>query len=259
MAELDGSPVSPEALQSLGLINYGHYTSMRVDDQHVRGLSQHLDRLVRDCRKLFDAELDREQVREFVRHAIGGKPGVFVVRVTVFDPALELGRPGAPAEPKILVTTRPAGAWPPPPMRVQTAAYRRDLPAVKHVGLFGALWHRRNAQLSGFDDALFLDSASCVSEGATWNIGFFDGQQVVWPDADVLPGVTMRLLKQAHEQTVTAPVGLRDLPGMRAAFATNTTVGVRPISAVDDIRPPVDHPIFDDLRKEYEEIPAERL
>lgn len=259
MAELDGAPVTTEALQAFGLINYGHFTSMRVDDQQIRGLSQHLDRLARDCTVLFGVNLDRDKVRDFIRHAVAGEQGSFVVRVTVFDPKLELGHPGAAAEPSVLVTTRPAGEWPPAPLRVRTASFRRELPGVKHTGLFGAVWLRRSAQLNGYDDALFVDSASFISEGATWNIGFYDGERVVWPNADVLPGITMRLLKQVHERCVTAPVNLRDVPGMRGAFATNTAIGVRAISAIDSTQMPDDLSIFETLRKEYEEIPAEQL
>ncbi|MFV2179888.1 aminotransferase class IV family protein [Actinomadura sp. LOL_016] len=259
MAELNGAPVTPEQLQVLALVNYGHFTSMRVDEQEIRGLSHHLERLVRDCRVLFATELDRDRVRALVAQAIAGRDGSFVVRVTVFDPALELGRPGIKAEPQVLVTTRPAGPLPPAPMRVQTASYVRDLPEVKHVGLFGALRHRRNAQLDGFDDALFLDAESYVSEGATWNIGFYDGEQVIWPNAEVLPGVTMRLLQQVHDRTSLAPVNVSDLPRMQAAFATNTSIGVRAITAINDVELPAEHPILDDLRKEYGEIPGESL
>jgi branched-subunit amino acid aminotransferase/4-amino-4-deoxychorismate lyase len=259
MAELNGAPVTPEALQSLGLVNYGHFTSMRVDDQRIRGLSQHLDRLVHDCRVIFNSYLDQDHVRELIRHAIAGKPGSFIVRVTIFDPDLQLGHLDAEAKPSVLVTTRPAADWPPTPMRVQSAVYRRELPEVKHVGLFGALWHRRKAELSGYDDALFVDASSFVSEGATWNIGFFDGDRVVWPSGEILPGITMRLLKQVHDHTITAPVSYRDIPGMRAAFAVNTAIGVRAISAIDNIQLPGSDPIIDTLRKEYQEIPRERL
>jgi branched-subunit amino acid aminotransferase/4-amino-4-deoxychorismate lyase len=259
MAELNGSPATPEALRALALLNYGHFTSLRVDEQHVRGLSHHLDRLVRDCRTLFGTDLDRERVRHFLRHVTAGQPGSFVVRVTVFDPSLELGHPAKTAEPAVLVTTRPSGAWPPPPIRVQTVIYRRDLPEVKHVGLFGALWRRRQAQLNGYDDALFIDADSFIHEGTTWNIGFFDGQRVTWPNADVLPGVTMRLLQEVHEQSVTAPVHLRDLRKMQAAFATNTSVGVRAIGAIDNVELTRDHAICDVLRREYDDVPAERL
>ncbi|WP_440103171.1 aminotransferase class IV family protein [Streptosporangium sp. H16] len=259
MAELNGTPVTSEALQSLALLNYGNFTSMRVQDQRTKGLSHHLDRLANDCRVLFDVSLDRERVREFVRHAVRGERGAFVVRVTVFDPALDLGHPVSSAEPGVLVTTRPAMPLPPSPIRVRTVGHRRDLPGVKHVGLLGSLWHRRQVQLRGYDDALFVDDASFISEGATWNIGFFDGERVVWPDAETLPGITMRLLDQVHDDTTTAPVNIRDVPAMRAAFATNTTIGVRAISAVDGMNLADDHPVFETLRKEYEEIPPERL
>lgn len=46
---------------------------------------------------------------------------------------------------------------------------------------------------------------------------------------------------------------------MRAAFAVNTAIGVRAISAIDNIQLSDDDPIIDTLRKEYEEIPRERL
>ncbi len=259
MAVLNGSPVTAKDALQLGLVNYGHYTSMRVAENHVRGLSQHLDRLVHDCKVLFDADLDRDLVRKSIREATANRRDSFIVRVTIFDPKLEFGRPSVSAEPRVLVTIRPAPAWPLMPIRVQAVSYRRDLPAVKHVGLFGALWGRRKAQLAGFDDAVFVDGASFISEGATWNVGFYDGDRVVWPNADVLPGVTMRLLKQVHERTMTAPVNLGDVSKMQAVFATNTSVGVRAISSIDQVEVPGDHPIINTLREEYEEIPPEKV
>ena len=103
------------------------------------------------------------------------------------------------------------------------------------------------------------DGTSFVSEGPTWNVGFFDGDRVIWPNAAVLPGITMKLLKQVHEHSISAPVNIRDVADMQAAFATNTSVGVRAISAVDNVPLTDDHPILDTLRKEYYEIPAERI
>src|SRR5947207_14288315 len=155
MAELNGVPVTAEDLRALALVNYGHFTSMRVEDQQIRGLSHHLERLVRDCRTLFDVTLDRDLVRGYVRQALTARDGALIVRVTVFDPAADLGHPATTGQPSVLVTTRAAPELPLPPLRVQSGVYVRDLPTVKHVGLLGLLWQRRNAQLSGFDDALF--------------------------------------------------------------------------------------------------------
>ncbi|SBW23569.1 aminotransferase class IV family protein [Protofrankia symbiont of Coriaria ruscifolia] len=257
--ELDGAPLDINDLAALALTNYGHFTTMRIDHQRVRGLSLHLKRLAHDCRLLFDADLDVDRIRHLARRAVAGGTASCMVRITVFDPALEVGHPGVAAQPHVLVTTRPAPALPLPPLRVQSVAYSRNMPAVKHVGLFDTLRYRRAAQLNGFDDVLFTDAASFVSEGATWNIGFFDGNQVIWPDADCLLGVTVELLRRTHERAVTAPVDRAALLGMQAAFATNTAVGVRAIAAVDDRELANDHPIVETLRREYLDIPGEPL
>ncbi|MEV0845505.1 aminotransferase class IV family protein [Streptomyces sp. NPDC049954] len=257
MAELNGKAVEVEALQSLALTNYGHFTSMRVEDGRVRGLPLHMERLQRDCETLFGAELDPERVRDLARRAAPAK-GAAVVRVTVFDPNLDMGHPGSADEPHVLVTSRPAADLPLPPLRAQSRTYTRDLPSVKSVGLFSSLRHRRTAQLNGFDDALFVDGQGTISEGGTWNIGFFDGDQVIWPESDCLPGVTMRLLQQSHEHD-TCAVRLADLPHVQAAFATNAAVGVRAVSGVDSIVLPEAHAVIDTLRKEYLEVPGELL
>ncbi|MGH3871884.1 MAG: aminotransferase class IV family protein [Pseudonocardiaceae bacterium] len=258
MAELNGVVADLAQVTALALVNYGHFTSMRVDDQQVRGLSQHLQRLVRDCRRVFDADLDPDRVRHLVRHALAGTPRSVVVRVTVFDPGLDLGHPGADAEPHLLVTTRAVAPAPLPALRLQSAQYRREMPDVKHVGLFGSLRHRRIAQRNGFDDVLFTDAGIC--EAATSNVGFLDGDRIVWPQADCLPGVTMQLINQARtEPGATAPVTLADLPDMQAAFATNAVAGIRPISAINDTHWPDNHAALNTLRKQYADIPPEPL
>lgn len=261
MAELNGVALDVEQAKALALTNYGHFTSMRVEAGRVRGLALHLDRLVRDCRRVFDTELDPEWVRYLARRVVSGMDQPTILRVTVFDPSLGLGHPGADATPQVLVTTRPAAQAPTlTGLRLQSAIYRRDLPEVKHVGLFGALRLRRLAQRNGFDDALFTDDNAAISEVATSNVGFIDGDRVLWPHAESLLGVTMRLINQARDEHVsTAPVTLADLPEIDAVFATNAAVGIRPVTAIDDSNWNSDHPALRALRKYYAEVPAERL
>ncbi|MFJ7279772.1 aminotransferase class IV family protein [Kitasatospora sp. NPDC098663] len=258
MAELNGTAVDPSDLQSLALTNYGHFTSMRVENgRRVRGLSLHLARLVRDCKTMFDAQLAPDRVRELAGR-LAPATGTAVVRVTVFDPALDLGHIGHDAEPHLLVTVRPAGDLPAPPLRAQSAVYVRDLPSVKSVGLLGSLYQRRQAQRAGFDDALFVDSQTLISEGGTWNIGFVQDGQVIWPDAPQLVGTTMELLQQAHPFAIR-PVHLADLTGFDAAFATNVAIGVRAISQIDDVKLPEAHPVIGELQRKFAELPSEQL
>lgn len=263
MATLDEKPVSADDLLPLALTNFAHFTSMRVDaDGSIRGLSLHLERLVRDCQTVYGVALNADRVRGQVRTALHGRTGQCVVRVTIYDPAVDMGHPADAKDPQPLVTVRPAGQLPPPPLRVQSVQYERDLPQVKHCGLFGALHARRAAQLAGADDALFVDRDGLVSEGGTWNVGFIDGNgTVVWPDAPVLPGVTMALLQQ-HTAGVshrTSAVTLAQAKSMAAAFATNTSIGVRALSAIDNESLSTDHPVLNTLRDAYLSVPGENL
>lgn len=249
-------------LRALALTNYGHFTTLRVEGGRVRGLSLHLERLVRDCRAVFGAGLDPDAVRDRVRSAVRGRTDPVMVRITVADPAFSLTEPALPAAPRLLLTVRPV---PPPdqaPLRLRAAVFRRELPEVKHTGLFGSLHARREAQLAGCDDALFTDPAGLVSEGPTWNIGFWDGRRLVRPAAEALPGVTMALLHRVRP-FAEEPVPLAALGGFRAAFAASSGFGVRPVASVSgagyraDFA--VDDPVLAELRRGYAADPGEPL
>ena len=258
MIELDGRPVTADDLAGLALYNYGHFTSMLVNDGRVRGLSLHLTRLVNDCRTLFDTDLGPGTVRKLVRRVCADVPQV--VRVTVYAPDLDLGRPGLDTEPRILITARPAAVAALPPLRLRSATYRRDLPPVKHVGLFETVRQRRLAQREGFDDVLFVDGESRILEGATWNVGFHDGDRLVWPHADQLPGVTMELIKSLDGiESITAELALPAAAELPVAFATNAAIGVRPISSIDETRYDAQATILHELSDRYLALPGEEL
>lgn len=258
---LNGRPVTLDELAALGLVGYGHFTSMRIEPGGaVRGLSLHLTRLTRDCREVFATELDADRVRQLVRSAVGAVSEPMVARVTIFDPGLELGRPGATADPQILITSRKAPATPLGPLSLQSAVYARDLPRVKHIGLFGAMHQRATAQRAGFDDVVFTSPDGAISEIATSNVGFVRDGQLIWPHADVLPGTTMQLLSQTRDEDVLVEkVTLADLDGFDAVIATNAAVGVRAVSNIDGSRWSTEHELIAILRKQYESIPPEQI
>ncbi len=258
--ELNGVPATIEQVKALALTNYGHFTSMLVNGGSVRGLSLHMQRLTRDCKKLFGADLDTDKVRGYVRHALADVGQPVTVRVTIYDPELGLGTIGEDAAPDVLVTTRDGSLTAPSPWRLQAASYRRELPTVKHVGLFGAMNLRRQAQREGYDDVLFLNPDGTISEIATSNIGFIRDGHVIWPRSEWLPGTTMTLINQALDEPIsTEPLTLSDLPSMEAAFAANAATGIRPLASVDGIEWPIEHKMLQQLRDVYEEIPAEAV
>lgn len=241
--QLNGRTASADDLRALALVNYGHFTSMQVCDGAVRGLGLHLQRLRQATGELFGSALDIDQTRGWMRDALDCMDGAASVRVTVFSRALDRDRLLEPAAPDVLVAVAPARRIPVDPLRVRSVRYQREAPHIKHVGTFGLFHQKRLAQAAGFDDALFVDAGDAIAEGSIWNVGFFDGVRVTWPDAPALPGISMQLLQDGLRRR-GVPVDVRrvelaEVATFRAAFFTNTSSTV-PLSRIDTMEFRVD-------------------
>ncbi|PRX46143.1 branched-subunit amino acid aminotransferase/4-amino-4-deoxychorismate lyase [Prauserella shujinwangii] len=253
LAEVNGAPATPEQLAVAAVSGYGHFTTMRVRDGHVRGLGPHLDRLAAGTRLLFGGELDPGRVRGFLRHAVPAE-GTVRARVTVCSLGVPRGDAHRPVDPDVLVTVTPSGEADGSPVRLRSVRYQRHLPEVKHVGTFPLLHHARAARLAGFDDALFVTDEGLVSEASVWNIGFVDGGgTLVWPEAPMLDGVTQRLLRDGLARlgvpAASRPVPLAEVRALRSAFLCNAGDPARPVSAVDDAELTVDPELTALLRR----------
>jgi 4-amino-4-deoxychorismate lyase len=242
--ELNGAPATADDLRHLVHTNYGHFTAMRVHCGGVRGLDLHLDRIEAATAELFGAPIGRERVRDCIRHAIAGSDALLSLRVNVFARALDRERPAAAAEPDVLVSVAPASPPSTSPLRVKSFRFTRTLAHLKHVGTFPLFHYRRLAQQAGFDDAVFVDDGGCIEEGSIWNIGFFDGHGIVWPDAPQLAGIGMRLLQVGLAKngvpSSVQRIRLADVGRFRSAFFTNSSTAVRMISRIDDVAFEVD-------------------
>ena len=193
---IDGEPVAPADLAHVALVNYGAYTSFRVETGGVRGLDLHLERLKASARELFGETPGEARLRDLMRRAAAGR-GECWLRVSLFAPQVSPRTPDWTGPPRVMTVASP----PPPPLadsvRLQSQTYRREAPHLKHVAAFGLIRARRRARAAGYDDALFVDDAGRVSEGSLWNIGFIRGGRVIWPQAPMLAGVAQALLQRA--------------------------------------------------------------
>jgi branched-subunit amino acid aminotransferase/4-amino-4-deoxychorismate lyase len=262
IAELNGAPLADNRLQTLALTNYGNFTSFIVDHGRVRGLELHLERLDRDSRAMHGTGLDKQATRGLIAKAAKQIDGRAVLRVTLFDPGLDLGHPAAVLDPHVLVTARPAPAAAPGPVNLAVVAYSRDLPEIKHTGLMRTVALRRQAQRDSHDDVAFCDERQRLSEGATWNMGFIDHTgTLVLPDQPRLEGVTLRLLL-GQADTAGVPYEVRTITvtearTLPAGMITNAAVGVRPISTFDGARLDPEHPALATLRALYDQVLTE--
>lgn len=262
-SELNGCAVGIDDLRTLALVNYGHFTSMQVQDGCARGLDLHMQRLDRSTRELFGQPLDVDATRGYMRQVVGDLPEPLSLRINVFSRGLDRDRLTVPAQPDVLVTAGAARAIASKPLRVRSVRYERESPHIKHVGTFGLFQQRRLAQAAGYDDALFVDATGAISEGSIWNVGFFDGERVIWPDAPALDGTSMQLLKaglrERGEPTLARRVELNEIASFRSVFFTNSSCSVCPIARIDDTDLAVDSSLLAMLEACMQRAPFQKI
>jgi branched-subunit amino acid aminotransferase/4-amino-4-deoxychorismate lyase len=187
-------------------------------------------RLVRDARALGLGALDPGDVRERLLaagRASFGAEGVGVVRLEA--------RVGG----ELVASTRPLGSEP--------AAWRAIVAAVIHPGPGPAPGAKRaavpalaaareEATVAGADEALLLDAAGLLVEGARSNLvlALADGRCVTPPRArGAVRGVALEAALSAGVALFEQDVARDALGEVREIVATNAVRGARPILALD--------------------------
>lgn len=235
-AFLNGKPATADDLRMLALVNYGHYSSMQVRNGAVQGLALHERRLQSGTRELFGSELDFPVLREHLRAAVAVMPDC-TLRATVFSRAFDFRSPSGVFAVEVLISLSPPAQHAAATLKVKSFPFQRPLPHVKHVGTFPLFHYRRLAREQGYDDAVFVDIEGRISEGSVWNLGLWDGSQIVWPDAPALRGTSEQLLQAGLQQSgvaqQTREARLVNLPAFRAAFASNAS-GFQLIASIDE-------------------------
>jgi branched-subunit amino acid aminotransferase/4-amino-4-deoxychorismate lyase len=234
---IDGETPTLDDLAHQALVNYGAYTSFRVEDGAVRGLDLHLVRLTESSLALFGAANSEDHMRALMRLAVAGRDACWL-RVSLFSLRITPRAPSWSGAPRVMTAVSP----PPPPLatsvRLQVQTHEREQPTIKHTAILGLIHARRAAREAGFDDAVFADAAGLISEGSSWNVGFLRGDTVVWPQAPMLAGVTRVLIERGLSgvglTSTTEPVRLSDLPTFDAAFLCNAATPACAVTAIGD-------------------------
>jgi 4-amino-4-deoxychorismate lyase len=251
--QLNGREPTPDELHRMAIGNYGHFTSMQVRDGRVRGMALHLARLDDGNAMFFGRRGDVEdelRLRGWIRQALGAVADASVrVTVTELGVLVSVGDP-VPDDPR-------------PPLRVRTDGYERPWPAQKHAATMGLRYALRAAAAAGYDDVLFIGRDGRVREGSVWNVAFWDGAQVVFPDAAMLKGVTMVLLQIALSMTGIPwrlrPVRVSELPDLLAAAAINSQCPAQPIGSIGDVVFGEHEKLVSALRTAWDTVPWDEI
>lgn len=222
----NGRPATAGELAPLAFAGYAHFTAMQVRDGAVRGLDLHLQRLRTASQALFGQALPDDEVRAAMRAARAFAPPDFSLIATVYSPAGEFTVAGPEAVPRILVRALPPSSGPAGPLALAMFEHERMLARIKHVGEIAKTWFLREAVAQGFDDAVFVDRQGRLSEASIWNLAFWDGAGVVWPQAEMLQGTTLGIVQRQLDRMGIAQtrreIRARDLPALAGAAVMNS-------------------------------------
>jgi branched-subunit amino acid aminotransferase/4-amino-4-deoxychorismate lyase len=260
---IDGAPATVEGLIRALVSNYAAFTSFQTESGGVRGLDLHLDRLRRSATELFGQAVPDDRVREHLRSALDGHDGRASVRVQLFLPAITMRRADALGRPSVLIRVSPPLGPLEGPLRLQTQTYEREAPHIKHAATFGLTRAIRAARAAHFDDALFVTTDGLISEGSIWNIGFIEGQTIVWPVAPMLAGTGRGLLERGLNavglNAVRRPVRLDEISRFDGAFICNSATPAAPVAAIDQVRLDTAPAVIDRLQAAWMTNPVEPI
>jgi branched-subunit amino acid aminotransferase/4-amino-4-deoxychorismate lyase len=188
--EINGSTATIEQIWGLDLSDRGHFTAVQVRDRAALGMDFHLARLDVATRELFGVGLGGDRVRGYLRQVFSDDIADASLRVNVFRSAKD------DVDTSVVVSVRPPASAPAQAQRLLSVGYQRPMAHIKHANGFGQGYFAGLARANDFDEALFVAPGGFIAECATGNIGFIDGDALVWPDAPALRGIMMQVLQR---------------------------------------------------------------
>ncbi|MCO6430679.1 MAG: aminotransferase class IV [Deltaproteobacteria bacterium] len=229
MAEILEEPLTSDCL-GVGLLET---FLARVDNGMLRAptLERHLDRLEKANLIFRSRHLSREELRaQIAGYDIGGRwnEGEYLkVRIVLSSDRC-----------RFQLAAIPDPFLPGLPIKVKPVHAERPYPDLKTCSTFVS-WHaNREAQESGFDEALLIDSGDTVREGA-WSNFFWlnEANGLHTAGSMVLPGVTRDWVIQSCEQrglrVSTGDFSLQHVTAnAKEAFVCSALRGIVPVAAI---------------------------
>lgn len=130
---------------------------------------------------------------------------------------------------------------------------------MKHVGEAAKTYFLRRAVGEGFDDAAFVDRRARLIEGSIWNLAFWDGAEVVWPEAEMLRGTTMAVVRRQLDRLGVPQrvreVRLADLSTLAGAVVMNSWTPGVPVRRIGPVPLPEAPAFVSLLNRAYQAEP----
>ncbi|MBI2426290.1 MAG: aminotransferase class IV family protein [Candidatus Kerfeldbacteria bacterium] len=240
---------------------FGVYESLRVTDNVVFFLDQHINRLITSAEMIGLAHpFSPETISQSLRTLVTKTLGTYNVKILLIGAArpedvLLFMLPSAPLFPDRKLYRDGATAI--------TVHGRRPFPKAKTLNMLTSHLAYTKAREVGCYDALLVNEKDEIIEGTRCNFFAIRGRTIVSPpNAEILDGVTrdivLALARQHNFAVEEHPINKDTLSEYDGAFLTSTSGKVLPLRTIDDFSfpgiPTTIHElvkIYDDFLKNY--------
>ena len=236
----DSEAVFP--INDLGLLRgYGCFDFMRTYHGKVIFIKDHVGRLFRSAREIgIELPWTETEIIDLILETLRRNPPVESnVRVLVTGgPSADFITPQG--KPRMAIMVAPVSQYPPAwyteGAKIITATHNRTIPAAKSSDYTRAILVLAEARRKGAIEVVYVDSLGRVREGTTSNLFLFQGDTLVTPGENILPGITRQKVLELADGRF--PVQIRDIPRAELssadeAFITSSNRKIVPIVQVD--------------------------
>ena len=204
-------------------------------------MDAHLERLENSARQIgLHLSWSRAQMADIVAQTLArnGFAEANIRIVVTGGPSADFTTPEN--NPRLLVLVSPLpelpAQWYRDGVKVITRVAERPLTGAKSINYIPATMALEAARRQGAIEALWITRDGRVQEGTTSNLFIFNGQTLVTPGQEILPGITRRVILELAAPLF--PVEIRDIQTeelFRASevFITGTNKGLVPVVRID--------------------------
>jgi branched-chain amino acid aminotransferase len=122
-------------------------------------------------------------------------------------------------------------------VKVITVEIERYIPGAKTINYIPAIMALEQARTAGAVEALYVDRHQYILEGTMTNFFIFQGNQLITPKDNILPGITRAVvleLAQGRFEIVKRPLTFDDLLRADEAFISASNKEIMPVDHVNN-------------------------
>ena len=141
----------------------------------------------------------------------------------------------------VMISPRPprSDSWYREGAKIITLETERFIPAAKSTNYLKAIIARQQAREAGAIEAIYVDREQQVLEGTISNIFGFQGDKLITPGADILPGITRQVVLDLVKDRFNIEIRTfqtAELYAMDEVFITGSSKEIVPIVQIDDAK-----------------------